>query len=236
MVFCPKCGSSNYIKNGTIHNKKPKMKCKDCGRQFVKDRTKAAITEEKRELVDKLLLEKVPLAGICRVLGISESWLQRYVNEKYTQTAKKLEGVDRKKGKLVVQMDELWSFVDNKGNKLWVWVALDVPTRQIIGLHIGDRSREGAKALWDSLPPVYRQCAVCYTDFWEAYVGVIPSKRHRPVGKETGKTSYIERLNATLRQRISRLVRKTLSFSKKLVNHIGAIWYFVHHYNHSLSK
>ena len=43
--------------------------------------------------------------------------------------------------------------------------------------------------------------------------------RHQPVGKESGLTSYIERLNNTLRQRISRLVRKTLSFSKKLENH-----------------
>ena len=55
---------------------------------------------------------------------------------------------------------------------------------------------------------VDRQCAVCYSDFWEAYERVIPSKRHRAVGKETGKTNYIERFNCTLRQRISRLVRK----------------------------
>jgi IS1 family transposase len=54
------------------------------------------------------------------------------------------------------------------------------------------------------------------------------------VGKETGKTRYIERFNHTLRQRVGRLVRKTLSFSKKLSNHIGAIWYFVHHDNASL--
>ena len=53
-------------------------------------------------------------------------------------------------------------------------------------------------------------------------------------GKETGKTSYVERFNNTLRQRVSRLVRKTLSFSKSLENHIGAIWYFVHAYNKSL--
>lgn len=59
-------------------------------------------------------------------------------------------------------------------------------------------------------------------------------KRHRAVGKETGKTTYIERFNNTLRQRVSRLVRKTLSFSKSLENHIGAIWYFIHHYNASL--
>ena len=30
------------------------------------------------------------------------------------------------------------------------------------------------------------------------------------------------------------IVRKTLSFSKKIENHVGAIWYFVHHYNASL--
>jgi insertion element IS1 protein InsB len=75
---------------------------------------------------------------------------------------------------------------------------------------------------------------VAYTDFWSAYGLVFPEKRHKAVGKETGKTSYIERFNCTMRQRVSRLVRKTLSFSKKLENHIGAIWLFVHHYNASL--
>jgi hypothetical protein len=30
------------------------------------------------------------------------------------------------------------------------------------------------------------------------------------------------------------LVRKSLSFSKKLENHIAAIWRFVHHYNANL--
>ena len=132
-------------------------------------------------------------------------------------------------------MDELWSFVDNKGNKQWVWLAMDVDTREIIGCHIGDRSQQSAQALWDSLPGIYRQCAVFYTDFWDAYGCVLPSKRHKAVGKETGKTSYIERFNNTLRQRISRLVRKTLSFSKSQENHEGAIWNFIKHYNASLN-
>jgi insertion element IS1 protein InsB len=30
-------------------------------------------------------------------------------------------------------------------------------------------------------------------------------------------------------------VRQSLSFSKKLDNHIGAIWYFIHHYNEQLA-
>jgi IS1 family transposase len=108
---------------------------------------------------------------------------------------------------------------------------LDVESRDIVGVHVGSRDEEGARQLWASLPGVYRQCALCYTDFWAAYAQVIPAQRHRAVGKQTGKTNHIERFNCTLRQRVGRLVRKTLSFSKKLDNHIGAIWYFVHHYN-----
>jgi len=57
--------------------------------------------------------------------------------------------------------------------------------------------------------------AVCYTDFWTAYSLVLPQKRHRAVGKETGLTNHIERFNNTLRQRISRLVRQTLNLSPK---------------------
>ncbi len=113
---------------------------------------------------------------------------------------------------------------------------MDAEAREIIGCHIGDRSRESAIALWQSIPAVYRQCAKVYTDFWEAYVTVIPSKRNEAVGKDSGLTSYIERLNNTLRQRISRLVRKTLSFSKKLENHIGAIWLFIHDYNRRIRQ
>ncbi len=135
---------------------------------------------------------------------------------------------------MTIQSDELWSFVDNKGNKQWVWLALDVDSKEIVGVYIGDRNEKAARKLWESLPPVYRQCAVTYTDFWSAYGAVFPSQRHQAVGKETGLTSYIERFNNTLRQRVSRLVRKTLSFSKSLENHVGAIWYFVHYYNLSL--
>ena len=47
----------------------------------------------------------------------------------------------------------------------------------------GDRSRQGARKLWQSLPPIYRQCAVYYSDFGEADEQVIPAKRHRAVGK-----------------------------------------------------
>ena len=55
--------------------------------------------------------------------------------------------------------------------------------------------------------------------------------QHQAVDKQSGKTSYIERFNNTLRQRCARLVRKTLSFSKKFENHVGLIKYFICDYN-----
>ncbi len=130
----------------------------------------------------------------------------------------------------------MWSFVASKENQFYIWLAIDRDTREIVGCHVGDRSRKSAGKLWESLPGIYRQSAVAYTDFWQSYKTVIPSSRHRAVGKETGKTNYMERLNNTFRQRISRLVRSSLSFSKKLDNHVGAIWYFIHDYNLQLAR
>ena len=110
----------------------------------------------------------------------------------------------------------MWSFVGNKKNKKSILLAIDADTREIVGAYIGDRSRCSAKKLWLSIPAVYRQCAVCYMDFWEAYSEVLPSKRHQAVGKETGKTSYIERVNNTFRQRIGRLVKQDIIFLQEV--------------------
>ena len=234
MPECPNCASKRTVKNGHIHNGKQRFRCQDCGRQFIENPEKKVIEPVTRELIDRLLLERISLAGIARVTKVSERWLQTYVNEKYASIPRKVQVKPKKKGRLTIQCDELWSFVDNKGNKQWVWLALDSNTREIVGVYIGARDEVAARKLWQSLPSIYRQCAVAYTDFWSAYGAVLPKNRHRAVGKETGKTSYVERFNNTLRQRVSRLVRKTLSFSKSVENHIGAVWYFVHYYNSSL--
>ncbi len=234
-MICPRCCSVHSVKNGVRKNGKQNHICLLCGRQFVENPLcHYRIAEETEALIDRLLPEKIPLAGIARAAQVSERWLQYYVNDKYENISKKLTVLPKEKGRLTVECDEMWSFVANKDDKHWIRLAIDRETREITGVHVGDRSRSGAQALWNSLPPVYRQCAVCYTDFRDAYKTVIPVKRHKAVGKETGLTNHIERFNNTTRQRISRLVRYTLSFSKKIENHIGAIWNFIHHYNASL--
>jgi insertion element IS1 protein InsB len=83
MPNCPDCGSAKVIKNGTIHNGKPKFACKECRRQFVENPQRHRISEESKTLIDKLLLERLSLAGIVRATGVSARWLQYYVNAKY---------------------------------------------------------------------------------------------------------------------------------------------------------
>jgi len=66
------------------------------------------------------------------------------------------------------RQDEMASFVQRKANKQWIWIAMDVKTRQVIAFHVGDRSRRSAKRLWAKIPEAYRQHATFYTD---QYVG-----------------------------------------------------------------
>ena len=133
--------------------------------------------------------------------------------------------------RLEAEADEMWSFVQQKANKQWIWIAMDATTRQIIAFYVGDRSRESGKELWAKMPMVYREQATCHTDQYEVYKGVMPAEQHRTITKKTRKTNHIERFNNTLRQRVSRLVRATLSFSTKLANHIGAIKFFLCYYH-----
>jgi IS1 family transposase/transposase-like protein len=233
---CPTCGSNNLIKNGSVHNGKPKHQCKNCGRQFVANPTKITVSNETKQLVDRLLLERISLRGIARVSEVSWSWLQDYVNRKLDCVPRQIQISGKSKGRLTIECDEIWSFVFSKKNEVYIWLAIDRNSRKIVGCYIGDRTRKSARKLWASLPEIYQQSAFAYTDFWQAYKTVIPHKRHRAVGKETGLTNHIERLNNTLRQRVSRLVRASLSFSKKLNNHIGAVWYFIHGYNAELER
>ena len=133
--------------------------------------------------------------------------------------------------RLEAELDELWSFVGQKENRQWVWIAMDATTRQVIAFHIGDRSGQSAQALWQKIPTAYQEQALFYTDQYAVYTGIIPSVQHRTISKLARKTNHVERLNCTLRQCVSRLVRATLSFSKKLSNHIGTIRYFMCDYN-----
>jgi hypothetical protein len=78
------------------------------------------------------------------------------------------------------------------------------------------------KSPWRALPALSRcQCAVASNDVWDAYASILPSKRHRAVGKASGPTNHIEHLKTTVRQRIGRLVRLVFRSSRYCIPGIG---------------
>ena len=98
MLSCSSCESQHTVKNGRIHNGKQNYRCRDCGRQFVQDPQNKVIDPATKDLIDKLLLERLSLAGIARVTGVSELWLQRYVNAKYAVVPRQVTVRAKKRG------------------------------------------------------------------------------------------------------------------------------------------
>jgi IS1 family transposase len=220
-----------------MHTGKQHHPCQACGSQVVLHADNRVMNEEQRTLVERLLCENISLHGICRAVGVSIRWLMDFMVARFQALPDHLHVQpvaspgDVSMGRLEAEADEMWSFVKQKTNRQWIWTAMDQQTRQVIAFHVGDRRRESAKQLWANLPEVYREQARFHTDQYDAYIGVIPAERHKAVTKDARKTNHIERFNTTLRQGISRLVRETLAFSKKVENHIDAIRYFICDYN-----
>ena len=167
----PDCGSTQIWKNGSTHHKKPKFKCKECGRQFIENPKKKLIKSEQKQQVRNLLLERISLRGIARALGISMTWLQQFINKLYCSVPCVLKVSEPAYLEIEIECDELWSYVNSKENPVYIWLVIARKTKQTVGFHLGDRSRESAKEFWRSLPKIYQNKAKVYTDLWESYSG-----------------------------------------------------------------
>ncbi len=130
MPECPGCHGTEVVKNGRIHGKQ-RFKCPQCGRQFVEHPSKKVIDAATRALIDRLLLERISLAGITRAAQGSEPWVQ---DSEIRRCSASSAGIAQKKGRLTLQCDELGSFVGRKHHQQWVWLALDTTTRAIVGV------------------------------------------------------------------------------------------------------
>jgi insertion element IS1 protein InsB len=235
---CSECGAQQLKKNGHIPNGKQNHRCKTCGRQFVLPAEKRGIAEDQRTLVECLAREKISLCGSCRAVGVSIRQLMDFMVGRCNAAPEHLpvhlagSSATVMMQRLEAEAEEMGSFVEKKADKQRLWIAMETKTRQVIAFHGGDRSRDSAKQLWANLPAAYREQVMFYTDHYEAYKGVIPAAQHNTaLTKKAWKTNHIERCNNTLRRRVARIMPDTLAFSKTLAKSIGAIKYFVCHYN-----
>ena len=226
---CPRCGSVNLVKNGRDYKGAQKFRCNDCGRygtlqQPSRDRVPI------RQYVERAVRERLSLRGIERVFGISRRTVSRWLRHWMAQVPGLAESLVEAQPDDVLELDELWSFVGSKAQVRWLWLALCRRTRQVVAYWLGDRSETGAIHLWEQIPFDYARCH-SFSDKWEPYRYVFDHKRHRQVNKDKGETNHVERWFNTLRQRLGRFTRKTLSFSKKDDMHEGVLRLFLNEYN-----
>ncbi len=227
---CSKCRSLNIVKNGTDYKGGQKFHCLDCAAYGMLEPQSRSYPEFIREFVLRTYRERASMRGIERIFGIARQTLARWILEKAGAMPNLADTLETVKTDDVLELDELWSFVRTKNDKRWIWVALCRRTRQVVAYFIGDRSEKSCRALWKSIPASYKACC-SFSDFWHAYQKVLPNDTHQSVGKESGQTSHVERWNNTLRQRLARFVRKTLSFSKSDVYHEAVLKLYLHYYN-----
>jgi transposase-like protein len=96
-MHCPYCNSIDIVKNGSNAVGTPKFLCKSCARQLVESPKQQRLSDEPKGLIYTLLLERIPLAGIARVTGVSERWLHSDVNEKYEAVPRQIEVKKKRK-------------------------------------------------------------------------------------------------------------------------------------------
>ena len=227
---CTKCNGTNIVKNGTDYKGDQKFHCLDCDAYGTLEPQSRSYPEFVKEFVLRAYRERASMRGVERIFGIARQTLARWILEKAGVLPDLADTLETAAADDVLELDELWSYVFRKSDKRWIWIALCRRTRQVVGHFIGDRSEKSCRELWKRIPATYKKCC-SYSDFWEAYRKVFSNNTHQCVGKESGETSHVERWNNTLRQRLARFVRKTLSFSKSDVYHEAVLMLYLHYYN-----
>lgn len=115
----------------------------------------------------------------------------------------------------------MWSFIGNKKRQRWLWYAWSPQLKRIIAHVLGSRSRKSLQKLLRLLSKFDIQ--FWCTDNYRAYQ-LLPRGTHL-IGKRF--TQGIERQNLNLRNRIKRLNRKTLGYSRTAEMHDKIIGTFI---------
>jgi insertion element IS1 protein InsB len=123
------------------------------------------------------------------------------------------------------EMDEMWSYVQHKGQQRWLWHAIDHQCGAVLAYVLGSHEDAVFLQLKTLLAPF--RISRFYTDDWGGYQRHIPAAQHA-IGK--ANTQKIERKHLTLRTRIKRLTRKTICFSKSIQMHDIVLGLFINRY------
>ena len=106
----------------------------------------------KRQIMD-CYAEGMGMNSLCRVFKVSINTLIKWI--KIEGKAFKQPDLSREK---FVSCDEMWTFVQKKADKAWIWLCYSKMTKKILAVHIGNRGKESAKELINQVPNMCREC------------------------------------------------------------------------------
>jgi insertion element IS1 protein InsB len=193
-------------------------------------RPKQKYSAETKQAILEAREERMSLRGLERVFGVWRGTVLRWLEEQVRQLPKLSQTLLPSQTRDVLELDECWTFLQQRFHERWLWIALCRRTRQIVAYAIGDRSQTTCRKLKDRLPHDYRDCLLV-ADGWEAYQQVFPADQLQVYRGVRGPTNHAERWFNTLRQRLGRYTRKTLAFSKTDEYHALATHAFIVRYN-----
>jgi insertion element IS1 protein InsB len=188
----------------------------------MKKKSKLPKNKEKRKIMD-CYAEGMGLNSICRVFKVGINSIQAWIK----QEGEKFIQPDITEEKFV-SCDEMWTFVQKKKQKAWIWLCYSKMTKKILAVYIGNRGKESAKKLINQVPNMKIYC----TDDWDAYGCAIEDPEKREIGKRN--TQDIERFNLRMRMVLARLQRRTIKFSKSWERLEYSVNLVINRYNYQL--
>jgi IS1 family transposase/transposase-like protein len=215
-VHCPDCQGTKVKKNGNKSKSgKQNYFCKDCSRQFIGDHA-LSYKGCHSELTQKILLMLVRGIGIRDIAEIEKVSINKVLSILVRSNHK----IKPKQAHYdCLEVDEFWTYVGNKKNKVWLIYAYHRETGEIVAYVWGKRNKQTARKLRQKIIDLGVSYDTICTDCWDSFIAVFQEDNHK-IGKEY--TKDIEGNNCRLRHRIRRAFRKTCCFSKKLFNHFKA--------------
>jgi transposase-like protein len=142
-LYCPHCQSTKIKKNGKKSYKKQNYLCKDCGRQFIGDHalTCKGCYSKLYKRIEKMLVRGVGIRDIAEIEEIS--------TDKVLSVLSKSEHVITPKQSYYpcLEVDEFWTYVANKSNKIWLIYAYDRESGEIVCFVWGKRDLQTAMKL-----------------------------------------------------------------------------------------
>ena len=119
ILYCPDCQSAKIKKNGNKSYKKQNFLCKNCGRQFIGDHAlcyKGCHSELSHKIL-KMLVRGVGIRDVAEIENISINKVLSVLVKSNHKIKPKQSHYDK------LEVDEFWTYVGNKKNKVWLIYA-----------------------------------------------------------------------------------------------------------------